>query len=199
MKVSAECYIHCNQDMTYPVENTSLKKLPLRCMQRRKQRCKMHFNLLRELHLRMMCGLPGPQSPLWQSLLILSTSGNCSPTFSRLGWCTCLTPVLTWQKSYGRLRWSGSLLGNQQRNLASQHALKVTAVAWLIARVRRISTFFHRSTAAADALKRNQRMLGLPHHKLITDVAVWWNSAYEMLPGFWSSSLRSVLPSSLLR
>lgn len=69
-------------------------------------------------------------------------------------------------------------------NLASQRALKVTAVARLLARVRRISTFFHRSTVAADALKRNQRMLGLPHHKLITDVAVRWNSAYEMLSRF---------------
>ena len=69
-------------------------------------------------------------------------------------------------------------------NLASQRALKVTALARLIARVRRISTFFHRSTAAANALKINQRMLGLPQHKLITDVAVRWNSAYEMLARF---------------
>lgn len=41
--------------------------------------------------------------------------------------------------------------------------------------------FFHRGTAATDALKRNQTMLGLPHHKLITDVAMRWNSTYEML------------------
>ena len=69
-------------------------------------------------------------------------------------------------------------------NLAAQHALKVPAVARLTGRVRRISMFFHRSTTAADALKRNQRMLALPHHKLITDVAVRWNSAYEMLARF---------------
>ncbi|KAL1279098.1 hypothetical protein QQF64_025771, partial [Cirrhinus molitorella] len=40
------------------------------------------------------------------------------------------------------------------------------------------------STTAAEALKRNQMMLNLPHHKLITDVAVRWNSAYEMLSRF---------------
>lgn len=69
-------------------------------------------------------------------------------------------------------------------NLASQRALKLTAVARLLGRVRRISVFFHRSTPAADALKRNQRMLGLAPHKLITDVVVRWNSAYEMLTRF---------------
>lgn len=42
-------------------------------------------------------------------------------------------------------------------NLASQHALKMTAVARLTAKVRRISKFFHRSTAAADALKRKEK------------------------------------------
>ncbi|KAJ8380238.1 hypothetical protein SKAU_G00010160 [Synaphobranchus kaupii] len=69
-------------------------------------------------------------------------------------------------------------------NLASQRALKLTAVARLLGRVWRISVFFHRSTPAADALKRNQRMLGLAPHKLITDVVVRWNSAYEMLSRF---------------
>ncbi|XP_060764594.1 E3 SUMO-protein ligase ZBED1-like [Neoarius graeffei] len=69
-------------------------------------------------------------------------------------------------------------------NLASQQALKVAAVARLTAKVRRISKFFHRSTTAAEALKRNQMLLALPQHKLITDVAVRWNSAYEMLARF---------------
>ncbi|KAL1276633.1 hypothetical protein QQF64_036256 [Cirrhinus molitorella] len=69
-------------------------------------------------------------------------------------------------------------------NLASQRALKLPAVARLLAKIRKISAFFHRSTTAAEALKRNQMMLNLPHHKLITDVAVRWNSAYEMLSRF---------------
>ena len=67
--------------------------------EKRKQKWKTHFNLLRELHLRVMHGLPGPQSPLWQSLLILFTSGNCSPTIPRLGWCPSLTLVLKWQNA----------------------------------------------------------------------------------------------------
>lgn len=69
-------------------------------------------------------------------------------------------------------------------NLASQRALKVTVVARLLAKVRRICVFFHRSSIAADVLKRHQRMLELPQHKLITDVVVRWNSAYEMLSRF---------------
>ena len=44
-----------------------------------------------------------------------------------------------------------------------------------------ICTFFHRSSPAAETLKRNQKMLGLPHHKLITDDVVRWNSAFEMI------------------
>lgn len=69
-------------------------------------------------------------------------------------------------------------------NLASQRALKVTAVSRLLAKVRRISTFFHRSTVGAEALKRNQHLLGLPPHKLIIDMPVRWNSAYEMVSRF---------------
>ncbi|KAK7919245.1 hypothetical protein WMY93_010529 [Mugilogobius chulae] len=69
-------------------------------------------------------------------------------------------------------------------NLASQRALKVAAVAKVLAKVRRISTFFHRSTSGAEALKRNQNHLGLPRHKLITDMPVRWNSAYEMVSRF---------------
>uniref|UniRef100_A0A3B3DU20 BED-type domain-containing protein n=1 Tax=Oryzias melastigma TaxID=30732 RepID=A0A3B3DU20_ORYME len=69
-------------------------------------------------------------------------------------------------------------------NLASQRALKVASVAKVLAKVRRISTFFHRSTSAAEALKRNQKLLGLPNHKLITDMPVRWNSAYEMMSRF---------------
>lgn len=69
-------------------------------------------------------------------------------------------------------------------NLAVQRALKLPNVARLLGRIRRMCTFFHRSTSAAEALKRNQKMLGLPHHKLITDVVVRWNSAYEMISRF---------------
>lgn len=52
-------------------------------------------------------------------------------------------------------------------NLAVQRALKLPNVARLLGRIRRICTFFHKSSPAAEALKRN-KMLGLPHHKLIS-------------------------------
>ncbi|XP_026077434.1 uncharacterized protein LOC113055372 [Carassius auratus] len=65
-------------------------------------------------------------------------------------------------------------------NLASQCALKIAAVAKVLVKVRRISTFFHRSTTGAEALKRNQELLGLPLHKLI----VRWSSANEMISRF---------------
>lgn len=57
-------------------------------------------------------------------------------------------------------------------NVTVQCALKLTNVARLLGRIRRICTFFHKSSPAAEALKRNQKMLGLPHHKLIADVVV---------------------------
>ncbi|XDV21825.1 hypothetical protein PO909_026845 [Leuciscus waleckii] len=64
-------------------------------------------------------------------------------------------------------------------NLASQRALKIAAVTKVLVKVRRISTFFHRSTTGAEALKRNQKLLGLPLHKLITDMPVRWNSGLQ--------------------
>lgn len=69
-------------------------------------------------------------------------------------------------------------------NLASQRALKVATLSRLLGRVRRISTFFHRSTTASHCLKVNQQCLGLNNHKLITDVSTRWNSAYGMVERF---------------
>ena len=66
-------------------------------------------------------------------------------------------------------------------NLASQAALKVVR---LLGRVRHITSFFHRSTTASHKLKEKQRLLGLPVHKLVTDVVTRWNSTVEMLDRF---------------
>ncbi|XP_053573689.1 E3 SUMO-protein ligase ZBED1-like [Bombina bombina] len=69
-------------------------------------------------------------------------------------------------------------------NLASQRALKVATLSRLLGRVRRISTFFHRSTTANHCLKEKQKCLGLKNHKLITDVTTRWNSSYDMVERF---------------
>lgn len=69
-------------------------------------------------------------------------------------------------------------------NLASQAGLKVPAVSRLLARVRRVATFFHRSTTATKILKDKQKMLQLPAHKLTLDVVTRWNSALAMVERF---------------
>lgn len=51
----------------------------------------------------------------------------------------------------------------------------------LLAKVRRIVAFFHRSAIGATSLKTQTDLLGLPNHKLIIDVTTRWNSAYDML------------------
>uniref|UniRef100_A0A3B3XPC0 Uncharacterized protein n=1 Tax=Poecilia mexicana TaxID=48701 RepID=A0A3B3XPC0_9TELE len=62
-------------------------------------------------------------------------------------------------------------------NLAAQRALKVTAVARLLGRVRRIVSFFRRSTTGSHILKEKQMLLRLPQHKLMT-------GAHDMLERF---------------
>ncbi|XP_045201083.1 E3 SUMO-protein ligase ZBED1-like [Mercenaria mercenaria] len=69
-------------------------------------------------------------------------------------------------------------------NLAVQKALKVKSVSQLLARVRSIVSFFHRSCVATAVLKSKAQLLGLPNHKLKTDVCTRWNSAFEMLNRF---------------
>ncbi|XP_034023290.1 zinc finger BED domain-containing protein 1-like [Thalassophryne amazonica] len=66
-------------------------------------------------------------------------------------------------------------------NLASQKGLGVNQISRLLSKVRRVVTFFHKSTTAAVVLKAKQEMLQLPPHKLIQDVTTRWNSSYDML------------------
>ena len=66
-------------------------------------------------------------------------------------------------------------------NLAAQKALKVDAVTRLLARVRKVVGYFHRSTTAAALLKNKIKLLGLSQLKLIQDVPTRWNSAADML------------------
>lgn len=66
-------------------------------------------------------------------------------------------------------------------NLAAQRGLKVKQVSNILAKIRRIVGFFHRSSVAASLLKTNASNLDIPAKKLIIDVSTRWNSAFDML------------------
>lgn len=66
-------------------------------------------------------------------------------------------------------------------NLAAHKGMAVNQVSRLLGRVRKIVTFFHKSTTAAAVLSDKQKMLQLPSHKLVQDVTTRWNSSHDML------------------
>ncbi|XP_040183654.1 E3 SUMO-protein ligase ZBED1-like [Rana temporaria] len=66
-------------------------------------------------------------------------------------------------------------------NLASQKGISVSRMDRLFGRIRKVVSYFHRSTTAAHVLKTKQEMLKLPKHKLINDVPTRCNSTYDML------------------
>lgn len=59
--------------------------------------------------------------------------------------------------------------------------LPVATVACLLGKIRKVVTFFHKSTTACQALTVKREMLNLPKHKLIHDVTTRWNIARDML------------------
>lgn len=55
-------------------------------------------------------------------------------------------------------------------NVASQKAKGLNQVSRVLSRVRRVVSFFHRSSTAAHILESKQEMLNIPKHILIHDV-----------------------------
>lgn len=69
-------------------------------------------------------------------------------------------------------------------NLATQRGLQVPQLSRLLGRIRRVVTYFHKSSTAMAILKNKQTLVELPQHKLIMDVSTRWNSTYDMLDRF---------------
>ena len=69
-------------------------------------------------------------------------------------------------------------------NLATQRGLKISQMHRLLGRIRRIVSFFHKSTTAMAVLKSKQSLLELPQHKLINVVLTRWNSSHDMVQRF---------------
>ncbi|XP_034148492.1 zinc finger BED domain-containing protein 4-like [Esox lucius] len=70
-------------------------------------------------------------------------------------------------------------------NLASQKSLKLDRISELLAKVRKVVTFFHRSLKATKVLCEMQAQLHLPNHKLNHDVSTRWSGSLDMLERFW--------------
>ncbi len=69
-------------------------------------------------------------------------------------------------------------------NLTAKKAVSINLVSRLLGKVRKVVTFFHKSTTAQHVLTVKQNMLNLQKHKLIHNVVTRWNTIREMLERF---------------
>ncbi|XP_078018496.1 E3 SUMO-protein ligase ZBED1-like [Epinephelus lanceolatus] len=66
-------------------------------------------------------------------------------------------------------------------NLAAKKVVSLNSVSRLLGKVRKVVTFFHKSTTAHKVLADKQLMLNIPQHRLIHDVTTHWNTVHDML------------------
>lgn len=68
-------------------------------------------------------------------------------------------------------------------NLIVRESLK--PIQGILAKVKNVAEYVHRSTVATEQLKATQKQMGLEELKLKQDVITRWNSTYYMLKRFW--------------
>jgi hypothetical protein len=69
-------------------------------------------------------------------------------------------------------------------NLACQKALKISAIDRILGKVRRVVSFFRRSTTANNMLQKTMTQMSMQVLKPIIDVPTRWNSSFDMLERF---------------
>lgn len=88
------------------------------------------------------------------------------------------------KKAFDLLQWTRFGCYGHRLNLVVKNALAIPEVSKLVAKGRKLVTFFHSSSSSTDLLLKKQQLL-LPEsargHKLIQDVPTRWNSTYLML------------------
>ena len=77
-------------------------------------------------------------------------------------------------------RWGDLSCFGHTLQLAVNAGLALNAIARLRAAFRKIVGHFKHSTVAMGALTERQKLLKLPEHSLVKDVATRWNSTYFM-------------------
>lgn len=90
------------------------------------------------------------------------------------------------KKAFQLLNWNRFGCYGHRINLIVKQSMDIPEVKLLTGKARKLVTFFHTSTSAADMLKLKQKALFPPpsqkaSHKLIMDVATRWNSTKDML------------------
>lgn len=66
-------------------------------------------------------------------------------------------------------------------NLAVKKVVSLNSVSRLLGKVRKVVTFFRKSTTTHKVLADKQLMLNIPQHRLIHDVTTCWNTVQDML------------------